>query len=135
MRGGNFATRAEISENFETNRSYNFQISSRKASRWYKAWILNHHFVNSRMPILSSVDSSGILSFSAAISMLTINMKPITKLAFTPIIPYPATEYDTIFMTMVNFQDVMQQRGISYGPLWSHKKFVNLKEFVDYSSN
>ena len=87
------------------------------------------------MPILSSVNSSGILLFSAAISMLTINMKPITKLAFTPILLYPATEYDTIFMTMVNFQDVMQQRGMSYGPLWSHKEFVNLIEFVDYSSN
>ena len=37
VRGGKFTTRAEILINFETNRSYNFQISSSTASKRYKA--------------------------------------------------------------------------------------------------
>lgn len=39
-RGATFTTRAEISEDFEINKSYNFQRSSRAASMRYKAWIL-----------------------------------------------------------------------------------------------
>ena len=103
MRGGNFATRAEIHTNYGTNWSFNFQISWSKACKWYEAWILNGHVVNLRMSILSSVDYSGILSFSAANSLLSIKTKLITRLAFTPIIPSPATEYDAIFVTIVNF--------------------------------
>ena len=97
------------------------QISSSTISKRYKAWILNRHVVYSRMPILSSVDSSGIPSFRAANSMLAINKKPITRLSFSPIIPHTATEHDAILTAMVNFQDVLQQRGMSCGPLWSDK--------------
>ena len=42
----------------------------------------------------------------------------ITRIAFTPIIPHPATEYDTINTTMKNFQDVLLQKNLQYGPLW-----------------
>ena len=125
MRGGNFATRAEIPENFETNRSYISSkiTSSSTVSKWYKVWILNRHVVNSRI---------GIPSFSAANSMLAINSKPITRLAFTPIIPHPVTEYDAIFTAMVNFQDVdvLQQRGMSCGLFCSDEETYRLaKEF------
>ena len=41
-----------------------------------------------------------------------------TKVAFTPIIPYVATEYDAIHTVMCNFQDVLRQRSQPYGPLW-----------------
>ena len=81
------------------------------------------------MPILSSVDSSGIPSFRAANSMLAINKKPITRLSFSPIIPHTATEHDAILTAMVNFQDVLQQRGMSCGPLWSDKRvYILAKE-------
>ena len=40
------------------------------------------------------------------------------KIAFTPILPYVATEYDTIHTVMCNFQDVLHQRSQAYGPLW-----------------
>ena len=43
----------------------------------------------------------------------------VDMLVLTPIISYPATEYDAIFTAIVNFQDVLQQRGMSCGPLWS----------------
>ena len=32
---------------------------------------------------------------------------------------YPATEYDTIFTTMINYQDVLKQKERENGPLWS----------------
>ena len=41
-----------------------------------------------------------------------------TKVAFTPILPYLATEYDTIHTVMYNFQDVLRQKSQPYGPLW-----------------
>ena len=41
-----------------------------------------------------------------------------TKVAFTPILPYLATEYDTIYTVMCNFQGVFQQKSQPYGPLW-----------------
>ena len=94
-----------------------------QVSKWYKVWILNRHVGNSRI---------GIPSFSAANSMLAINSKPITRLAFTPIIPHPVTEYDAIFAAMVNFQnvDVLQQRGMSCGLFCSDEETYRLaKEF------
>ena len=39
----------------------------------------------------------------------------------TPILPNPATEYKTIFTCMKNFQDVLQQRNLDYGPLCCDK--------------
>ena len=88
------------------------------------------------MPILSSLDSRGIPSFIAANSMLAINTKPITRLAFTPIIPHPAMEYGAIFTAMVvNFQDPLQQRVMPCGPISSDEGVYRLaKELQLYHS-
>ena len=74
-------------------------------------------------------------------SLLTLESRATTRVAFTPIIPHPAIEFDTIHTAMVNFQDVLLQKGLPYGPLWSdegvyriakelqlqyHKKFENI---------
>ena len=40
-----------------------------------------------------------------------------TLCAFTPIIPHPKTQFETIFTYMKNFQDVLLQKNIPYGPL------------------
>ena len=37
----------------------------------------------------------------------------------SPIVPYPATEFDTIYTVMINFQDVLRQKGLRCGTLWS----------------
>ena len=87
------------------------------------------------MPILPSLDSRGIPSFIAANSMLAINTKPITRLAFTPIIPHPAMEYGAIFTAMVNFQDPLQQRVMPCGPISSDEGVYRLaKELQLYHS-
>ena len=49
-----------------------------------------------------------------------------TKIAFTPILPYVATEYDTIHTVLCNFQDVLFQKLQTYGPLWCDKGVYRL---------
>ena len=46
----------------------------------------------------------------------SVNVK-ITKRAFTPIIPHPATDFSTIYTCMKNYQDILNQRNVPYGPL------------------
>ena len=93
VRDVNFATKDELSKWFETIRSYNLQRSSVAMSKLYNGWIINGHFVNLIMRILLVVGYSGILSLSDVNSILAINAKPVTRLAFTSVIPYLATEY------------------------------------------
>ena len=52
-------------------------------------------------------------------SLLTTNSHGSTRIAFTPIITYPATEFDTIYTVMINYRDVLLQKQLPYGPLWS----------------
>ena len=42
-----------------------------------------------------------------------------TLCAFTPMIPHPATQFETIFTCIKNFQDLLLQKNIPYGRLWS----------------
>ena len=44
------------------------------------------------------------------------------RVAFTPIIPHLATDRSTINTAMVNFQDVLGQKGLGYGLLWCDKR-------------
>ena len=56
--------------------------------------------------------------FQEVNSFFDVKPNVITRFAFTPIIPHPATEYDRIFTSMRNLQDVLLQRDLEYGPLW-----------------
>ena len=51
---------------------------------------------------------------------LDLNFHATTKI-LTPILPYPASTYDAILTTMINFQDALKQKGDSYGGLWADK--------------
>ena len=42
-------------------------------------------------------------------SLLSTERVPLTTCDFTPILPYPATQYDTIYTCMKNFQDILKQ--------------------------
>ena len=42
----------------------------------------------------------------------------VTSCSFYPILPSPATTMDSIYTSMVNFQDVLEQRGETSGALW-----------------
>ncbi len=51
-------------------------------------------------------------------STVKLNFHATAKI-LTPILPYPATTYDSIFTTMINFQDALKQQGDPYGGLWT----------------
>ena len=74
---------------------------------------------------------STIPSFAAANSLLSIDSKPVTRIAFTPIIPYPATEFNTIYTAMVNFQDVSQKK-MKYEPLWSDEGAYRIAKEIQF---
>ena len=48
-----------------------------------------------------------------------------TKIAFNPILPYVATEYDTIHIVMCN---VLLQKSQSDGPLWCNEGVYRLEK-------
>ena len=65
-------------------------------------------------------DSNFNLPSYIAIKSIVSSVETIPTLcAFTPIILHPATQFDTIFTCMKNFQDVLLQKNIPYGPSWS----------------
>ena len=52
------------------------------------------------------------------------------SVAFVPIIPRLVTDCNTINTAMVNFQDVLSQKGLDYGPLSCDKRVYRIaKEF------
>ena len=51
-------------------------------------------------------------------AVVNCNFNP-TTIVLTPILPYPATTYDAILTTMINFQDALKQKGDKYGGLWA----------------
>lgn len=103
----NMGTRGTISKEFQTG-SFNDTISTVSKDQ-FKIW--------SAARSIKSGDIN-IPSFVATNSLFAEPVDSITKFAFTPILPYPCTEYDTIFTLMINFQDVLSQRNQDYGPLW-----------------
>ena len=83
----------------------------------YKIWLMVRYITST---LSTSVDCKVDLipSFSALNSALSNPAIPVTTQAFTPILPHPATEYDSIYTTMKNFQDVLCQKKLPYGALW-----------------
>ena len=78
----------------------------------FKLWVV----VRYKAP--SFINEIKTPSFIATKSLiLTVNQE-ITKHAFTPIIPHPATEYSTIYTSMKRYQDILNQRYNPFGSLW-----------------
>ena len=79
----------------------------------YLLWLLNRSFNK------TSADSCSVPGFTAVRStILDLNFHATTKI-LTPILPYPATTYDAILTSMINFQDALKQKGDDYGGLWA----------------
>ena len=68
----------------------------------YATWCMSRYVTSDRYPLCSNRNVSKVPSFTATNSLLS-NVKPLlTSIGFTPIIPYPVTEYDTIYTCMKN---------------------------------
>ncbi|CAB4014015.1 Hypothetical predicted protein, partial [Paramuricea clavata] len=87
--------------------------SMKSISLDYFLWLVN------RLSKRAADENSFVPGFTAVRSSLTnLNFHDTTKI-LTPILPYPATTYDAIFTTMINFQDALKQKGDTYGGLWA----------------
>ena len=62
----------------------------------YKTWILACHAGRSQILNFTECASPTIPSYAAMKSLLTNKSYLITRISFTPIIPYTATEFDTM---------------------------------------
>ena len=104
----NMGKRGEIGSDFKTTGFFNDAVldDTKKNIRIWSA---------SRSKVFGP---SNVPSFVAVNSLFADPFDAITRFAFTPVIPHPATEYDTIFTAMRNFQDVLMQKNQEYGPLW-----------------
>ena len=74
--------------------------------------------------------SDNVPGFTAVRSAtVNCNFHPTTKVV-TPILPYPATTYDAILTTMINFQDALKQKGDSYGGLWADEGVYHIAKEI-----
>ena len=73
-------------------------------------WVL----ARCKVPLLTNeIKTPSFTTMKSLIS--TVNVE-ITKCAFTPIIPHPATEHSTLYTYMKNYQDILNQSNIPYDP-------------------
>ena len=90
------------------------EISMEDTISDYSLWSLIRYRANEDSDELIK----GIPSFSAINSLFNDTTVTPTNIAFTRILPYPATDYDSIYTTTINFQDVLRQKEQSSGALW-----------------
>ena len=110
IRRGKFCSHVEIPADFQPKLPPDMtQIIDRSKSH-YETWVASRYFSNKT--------NQSFPSFSAVNSFFQDTSTRKTKIAFTPILPYVATEYDTTDTVMCNFQDLLFQKSQTYGPLW-----------------
>lgn len=107
----NMGKRGEISKEFCAGKFSDEVVQSSKTQ--FLIWCAARSKLQLTMDAANSVPS-----FIATNSLFANPVEAVTRYCFTPIVPHPATEYDTIFTCMLNFQDVLEQRNQEYGPLW-----------------
>ena len=108
----------EISQGFTPDMNYKQNNSLLKRaeednSTWFFARNLQH--------VSDKTFTSNVPSQTAVRSKLLSavqNSPKKTIISFFPILPYPATQMDSIYTSMVNFKDVLYQRGETCGALW-----------------
>ena len=69
-------------------------------------------------------------NFTALLSKLSSrDIRIMTVKSFIPILPYQATMMDSIYTSMLNFKDVLHQRGETSGALWCDEGVYCLEHF------
>ena len=114
MKMGKFGGRGKIPETFSPGDGIDLPWKNNEFAKQYRLWILTQY--KDKSPV---DNEPHIPSFAAVKSLLDSSTFFITKSAFASILPYPATEYNAIFTTMINFHDVMKQKERENGPFWS----------------
>ena len=112
----NMKRRATISKNYVADQEID-TVSEANSFSNYQTWLLLR-FMTSLSISDSSIVKQYLPSFSAINSVLIKKNMILTREAYTPILPHPATDYDSINTIMINFQDILKQKGADYGALW-----------------
>ena len=110
----------KIKDSFKVNTDPDLSYLEKESANQFLLSNLSRHSKIVSMPIHSTCNKPNISSFTATKIVLLASPKNCSKnrVAFTPTIPYPATDFDTIYTCMINFQDVLLQKGLDSGPLW-----------------
>lgn len=108
----------EVSAEFTPITNYNHQSSLMDAAQEeHFTWVCSRNLQN----LDSSNGTTPLPSQTAVKSKLLAakQRKPRkTAKSFYPILGYPATEMDSIYTSMVNFKDILSQRGETNGVIW-----------------
>ena len=108
IKRGKFSNCANIPGDFRSSKAPKFSEVKENTNQHHQTW-LTARYLNNR-----NKDHRNIPTFSAMNSFSQNQQIIKTKVAFTPILPYLATEYDTIHTVMCNFQDVPWQKSQPY---------------------
>ena len=98
--------------------------STRSINLDYFLWTINRYSKK------ITHDDDYVPGFTAAKSIAVNNAFHPTTTILTPILPYPATSYDAVFTTMVNFQDALKQKGDAYGALWADEGVYHIAKEI-----
>ena len=122
VRSKHFSKKGEFAPDFKPGKILNRHNITSTASQEFKMWVIARYITKSEV---SSHKSFGIPSFSAVNSLLMCDTRQ-THMALTPIIPHPATDFDTIHTSMINFLDVLLQKWLQCGPLWCDEEVYRI---------
>ena len=124
LKSGKFSARGSIPESFQLGPKKDFSTIMNRSATEHRHWVLARHLNSSSMQQQQQQQQQHhqqqqkqqycIPSFSAMKSRLTLKHHNATKCTFTTIIPHPATDRDTIYTTMINFQDIFKQKSLDY---------------------
>ena len=120
--------RGEIPSDFDSANTACSEHDSRYYDdHWF--WLLNRYVLSTDE---DHSELPGIPSFSAMNSILTNIFVFKSTEALVPILPFPATTYDAVYTTMVNFQDILKQKQQPYGPLWCDEGVYHIAKELQF---
>ena len=124
--------RGKITDSFKVNPDPDLSYLEKESANQFLLWSLSRYSNNINMPIHLTCDKPNIPSSTATKSALFASPKNCskTRIAFTQIIPYPATDFDKIYTCMIHFHDVILQKSLDPGPIWCDEGVYRIaKEF------
>ena len=102
----NHTKRAEIPMNFTISERLEISNLVNLRNKDRLLWVLSRYLAD-------TCDKNVMPSWSASNSAKYNKEIYSTSTAFIPVLPHPATSYDSIFTSIINFQNIMKQTGNS----------------------
>ena len=94
--------------------------------------MLSRYISKSTFPDDNANEFSKLSTWNATNSARITKNVTRTTIGFTPLLPYHATAYDTIYTCMTNFQDVLSQTLNECGGLWCDEGVYRLAKEIQF---